>query len=287
MGLFNSIASVMVSGKSIDKNFEHQVREDGVEYASKKIADILNEKITSHALARQFILEELDAARQGNEAAVQFVIKSGFARSEYLNAMERTIWAGEESELEHIQLFFRAYLMKISDTDLMVSLSLGVVDNIMLQWKMGKYQSSKRVVTLMDMVKKINHTEYGLFADIQNDLGLYAEEAGMDGDPLILMAYGYARRASAAGLYLQGLWGEEEYTYAKTIFLALQQNTGHTVQFQEDAYTQAIELMHSYDKRLDRQTVSILVSLVESGGTDTPKDENFYFDYNAVIEMVI
>ena len=49
-------------------------------------------------------------------------------------------FANEESELEHLQLFFRAYLMKISDIDLMVKLSLSVVDNIMRVLRLGKYE---------------------------------------------------------------------------------------------------------------------------------------------------
>lgn len=140
MGLFKTVFGSWLSGRSADQDFESQVRRDGVEHASKRIAEILNEKITSYALAKQFVLEELDAARQGNDSARRFVFESGFNESEYINAMRKTRWQGEESELEHLQLFFRAYLMKISDIDLMVKLSLSVVDNMMRAWKLGKYE---------------------------------------------------------------------------------------------------------------------------------------------------
>jgi hypothetical protein len=57
-----------------DINFESQVRSDGYEYAGKRIADEINKKITSKDLAKQFVLEELDSARQGNEYTQNFIM---------------------------------------------------------------------------------------------------------------------------------------------------------------------------------------------------------------------
>lgn len=125
-----------------DADFENQVRRDGVQYAGKRIAEVLNQQINSRSLAKQYVLEELDAARDGNDFAINFVKNSGFSPSEYIGAMSQTSWEGDESELEQIQLFVRgAFLSKISDVDLMVKLAVTVVDEIMKIWKLGKYES--------------------------------------------------------------------------------------------------------------------------------------------------
>ena len=52
MGLFGKVFSGIFGGGSENRsqediNFENQVRNDGYEYAGKRIADLLNEKITS------------------------------------------------------------------------------------------------------------------------------------------------------------------------------------------------------------------------------------------------
>lgn len=164
MGLFGKIFSGIMrqdenNRSKEDIDFENQVRNDGYEHAGKRIADILNEKITSKDLARQFVLEELDAARQGNDFAQTFVKSSGFKSFEYIGALNKTKWEGDESELEHIQLFLRAFLMKISDIDLMVKLSTTVVDKIMQRWGLGKYDNydpeiNETLQQLMELLQK-------------------------------------------------------------------------------------------------------------------------------------
>ncbi len=143
MGLFGKIFSGITGKPERSQQeiaFEKSVIKDGVEYAGKRVARIINEKITSQTLAKQFVLEELDAARQGNSHAINFVKQSGFSQNEYVGAMLKTGWKGEESELEHLQLYFRYFLMQVKDMDLMVKLSTSTVDEIMKIWKLGKYK---------------------------------------------------------------------------------------------------------------------------------------------------
>lgn len=121
--------------------FEQQVISDGIEVAGVRVANIISEKITSKGLALQFVLEELDAARQGNDYSINFVNNSGFNKNEYIGAMNKTKWSGDESELEHLQLYLRMLLKSISSTDLRVELSIEVVDNIMKKWNLGKYKN--------------------------------------------------------------------------------------------------------------------------------------------------
>ena len=119
--------------------FQNQVKIDGVPHAARRIAEEMNEYIDSKELARQFVLEELDAARQGDEYAVNFAINSGFSRSEYIGAMQKTKWGGDSNKLEHIQLFMRNFTHRLNDIDLMCKLQTSIVDEIMKLWKLGKY----------------------------------------------------------------------------------------------------------------------------------------------------
>lgn len=143
MGLFGKIFNGVFGKPERSQQeiaFEKSVIKDGHEYAGMRIAEIINQKINSKSLARQFVLEELDAARHGNDYAINFVKQSGFSPDEYIGAMSKTKWEGNESELEHLQLHFRYFLMQIKDMELMVKLSTSTVDVIMKIWKLGKYK---------------------------------------------------------------------------------------------------------------------------------------------------
>ena len=138
-------------------------------------------------------------------------------------------------------------------------------------------------VRLTEVVKKIDNGEHGVFARIQNDLGSYIAEVGEDERNLRKMAYAYARRASAAGLYLQGIWERKEYAYSFTIFKKFQQVTEQTKEFQNEAAQQSAELLESYDPRLTHEFIAMMVSLVESG--DVPSPEIFVPD-DFVFEII-
>ena len=308
-----------------DIDFENQVKNDGYEYAGKRIADILNEKITSQDLARQFVLEELDAARQGNNFAQNFVKSSGFKSFEYVGAINRTKWEGNESELEHLQLFLRGFLIKIRDIDLMVKLSTKVVDEIMKKWGLGKYDNNDSVIpknmledielslTLAELnnlytnktysinfnedkklvyvvEKKYNQSE-GILAEVNNDLATFMTYDLINSDDyedkLLVMAYGYARRFVAAGLFLQGVFNREGYSQAKKIFHALQVQTGHTIKFQEDAFSQALEYIQSYDNRITREFISLIVGIAENEEIVSIYDLGQKISFEQLIEIFL
>lgn len=144
MGLFNKLFGRKQNEQEVlSVAFEKQVRRDGIPHAAKRIAELVNEKIDDEGLARQFVLEELDAARHGDELAVSFVTTCGIAPSEYIGAMKKTSWEGEESKLEHIQLLVRTFGFNIKDSSLRSRLGIAVLDEIMEIWKLGKYASNK------------------------------------------------------------------------------------------------------------------------------------------------
>lgn len=115
-------------------------RTKGIPHAAKRIAEEI--RIDSMGLARQFVLEELDAARQGNEYAVNFVKNSGFSPSEYIGAMKQTKWGDDNNKLEHLQCAMRSHVQKcilVTDIDSMCKLQTAIVDEVMQAWKLGKY----------------------------------------------------------------------------------------------------------------------------------------------------
>ncbi len=153
-----------------DIAFEKQVRKDGVEYAGKRIADMLSVKISSDALAKQFVLEELDGARQGTRFSKNFVKNSGFKVNEYFGAIDKTSWEGDVSDLEKIQLFVRGFTFKISDINLKVKLSISILDEIMKIWKLGKYKN-----VLVEEVWLDYNTSLVWQLDIENNLFTWDE----------------------------------------------------------------------------------------------------------------
>jgi hypothetical protein len=143
MGLFGKIFRGIMGKEERTQQeiaFEKAVIKDGPEYAGMRVAQIINKKITSKSLAKQFVLEELDASRQGNAHAVIFVKQTGFSPDEYIGAMSKTKWEGSESELEHLQLYFRALIMQVKEIELMVKLSTSTVEEVMKIYRLGKYE---------------------------------------------------------------------------------------------------------------------------------------------------
>ena len=144
MGLFSSVFGKFSGVKTKEDNeFEVQVKSDGADYAGERIAQVINDKLSpSRDIALQFVLEELNAARQGNVKSKNFAKNSGFEEYEYYGAMSQTQWEGSEGDLERLQLFFRGYTSRLKDIDLIVELSLSVVAHMMSHWSFGKYSAS-------------------------------------------------------------------------------------------------------------------------------------------------
>ncbi len=319
MGLFSKVFRAVFGQSDGGKtqggtDFEKQVRKDGVAHAGKRIAEELTERIeilTARTgtkvkeLAKQFVLEELDAARHGDEFAQNFARESGYKPSEYIGAMEKTKWKGEENELEHLQLFIRVFTSEISDPTFRAKLSIAVVDEFMKHWKLGKYSvcegiedsefedenyedndfdDSDNELRLIDVVKKISNLHEGIFANINNDLGEYFTQGNVSrNSPIVLMAYAYARRTAAAGLFVQGVFDRGTYKIASSTFTAMQLHTGHTVEFQEEAARQAEELLGSYDSRLDKLTIGHITTMVEQYKTPERYDGKNHTPYEVVI----
>jgi len=97
---------------------------------------------------------------------------------------------------------------------------------------------------LSDLVKKVSNHGY-IFWNINDDLG-HAAERVMQSTAEVRMAYGYARRTAVAALFLQGLVDRGTFDHVCGIFKALQQQTGHAVEFQENAGAESTKFMQEY-----------------------------------------
>ena len=128
--------------------------------------------------------------------------------------------------------------------------------------------------SLAKVIVKGEESGYGAFLDINNDLATFFEDAKdiKDFDPLIMMTNAYARRVATAGMVLQGIVEKSQFDYVGTVFRATQANTIHTVEFQEEAYDEAVKLIHSYTSLFDKTALSLIVSLVQDGNVLTPPE---------------
>lgn len=93
----------------------------------------VNDRLDSRNIAYQFVLEELDAARQGNEMAVKFVMNSGFSPSEYEGALDNPFSEVDGPDGPQ-QFLIKSVMPYFSDMDYMVALRLRVVENVIDDW---------------------------------------------------------------------------------------------------------------------------------------------------------
>lgn len=253
----------------------------GIDATAKMLSEYVNEMIKTDDVAIQFVLEELEAASQGNEMAQLFASTSGFDEEDYEGAMYNSF-----EEVDGVngpqQTILNLCMPLYPDTDLMAELRIKTVDNIMKEWKLGKYSAINSTKRLIDFVKKTNNLSEGIFANMNNDLN---DSITQDNDIMILMAYGYARRTAAAGLFLQGVFNKENYLQASNTFKALQLQTGQSVEFQEEAASQSAELLCSYSPRLTKNNINKIVMAVELDQVVSAHELNIYYDFEKVLDI--
>lgn len=134
---------------------------------------------------------------------------------------------------------------------------------------------------LVHVVRKISNLDCGTFGNISDDLGFI--ENFDNQPPMIKMAYAYARRTVAAGLFYQGIFNFDAFLQASIVFQGLQLTTGQTKEFQEEAAKQAIELLLSYDKRLDKEFSSYITSAALSNQNSLNVEQYPEISYEQVL----
>lgn len=256
----------------------------GIDDVAKEFSKIISQKIASENVAMQFVLEEIEAASQGNDLAKYFALNSGFDEDDYKGAMNNSF--EEVDGVDSPQQFILAITTMLhSDINLMVDFRTKIVDNIMKEWKLGKYAPINNQQKFVDILQKINNTRDGTFGNINNDLNDFSLTSEFENNILMKMAYAYARRSVAAGLFLQGVFSRQDYQRASTIFKILQRETGQSVEFQKEASNQASELLFSYSSRLDNTMISKIVTVVELEQVKSAYEHNVYHQFNDVLDF--
>lgn len=125
-----------------------------------------------------------------------------------------------------------------------------------------KRKKHRKEKALCDFVEKTNDAEY-IFININNDLDEALENGADDWPPLMLMAYGYARRAAVTALYVQGLVEKDLYDHAKAFFKGIHDKNGYTVEFQEEAFAESVKFMTGYSQAITSFTVKKIAQIAE------------------------
>lgn len=128
--------------KKQKSDLERLIEKDGIEYAAKRFSEIILQKMPTVEIAYQFVLEEIEAASQGNETAIRFARNSGISQQEYKGSMRNS--RPEVDGPDGPQQFILALCMQLQpNVDLVVDFRTKIVDNIMKTLSFGKYKGQK------------------------------------------------------------------------------------------------------------------------------------------------
>ncbi len=137
---------------------------------ARKITEGVSARIATKEVALHFVLEELDAARQGNDVAIQFVNNSGFSASEYEGAMQNSFEEVDGANGPQ-QFLLSSVIAYSSDMDFMVNLRLQVIKNIIDEWSLSN-QDEGRVKNLMQSLKKILEDDEAVMPELTTNIAV-------------------------------------------------------------------------------------------------------------------
>lgn len=288
------ILSIDNSLRSIDSFDDDSIAE--LDVIADRIAEVLDHKLNGRRdFAKLLVLEQLEAASQGDDHSIQFVIDSGVAEFEFNGAME----AAEEFNdqlFSDIRMQFFNFALRVENHDLRVHLSLAIIDNLMRSYSLGKYGSLSEgrpeKLSLLDLQIDSNQTEDGLFVFLFTGLNAAFSSLPLDTIPesheknLFMMSFAYAGRTLSAGMFAQGLVDREFFKATYEKFVEWQHVTEHTVEFQEEASDIALEFLQRYDTRLTKEIVGILVSVAINPSTIDHTNFGNKYSYEEVMEVL-
>ncbi|QCZ94363.1 hypothetical protein [Salinimonas iocasae] len=113
----------------------------GLKPCALVLAGVIWERISNAEVAYQFVLEELGAAHNGNDAAQAFAKQSGIAFKSYEGAMQR-IWSAIDGPDGPQQRLLQTCAMLKAYPDLIVALRIAIVDATMSRYELGKYDTT-------------------------------------------------------------------------------------------------------------------------------------------------
>lgn len=154
---FKEVLELLIS------NGAHDILE---EYASSFFSDV-DKRITSRFIAEQFVYEELDAARQGNDEAKHFVNKSGIKKELFTNAMSESLPEVDGAESPQQVLVFKCLMsiMNSDNRDLVTKVRILTVEKIMSKYYLGKYENKITKLILENSVSIHIQKDFALIED--------------------------------------------------------------------------------------------------------------------------
>ena len=135
------------------------------EYANSFFHKI-EKHIKSSFVAKQFVYEELDAARQGNDDA-SFVHRSGVKEELYMNAMSRSLPQVDGAGSPQQVLLFNCLMpiMNEDNRELVTRVRILTVEKVMSKYYIGKYENKITKLTLSNSIEILIHKEFALIDD--------------------------------------------------------------------------------------------------------------------------
>ena len=150
-------------------DLEKQIEIDGIEHAVRRLTEISLSKLANKEIAYQFILEEIEAAAQGNSISKKFAQNSGITPEQYKNAMNNS--RVEVDGPDSAQQFLNNIGMHLSGNEnLRVELRINIIENIMKYFSFGNYKSSKKAI---DNGLRLEDAEVDILAIVSNDNIVY------------------------------------------------------------------------------------------------------------------
>jgi hypothetical protein len=116
-----------------------RIEKDGIEYVTRHFTEKILNKLKTKDIAYQFVLEEVEAASQGSDAAIRFAKDSGIGENEYRGSIKKSRIEVDGPDGPQ-QTLLRICSQLVSNKDLMVELRIRIVDNIMKAFFLGKYE---------------------------------------------------------------------------------------------------------------------------------------------------
>ncbi len=153
----------------------------GLEGASFHYAGIVAGKIPNHRILKQFLLEELDGASQGNEFAQEFARDSPIPAHEYKGAL-RCSFPEVDGPNGPQQTLHRITLQLSSNRDLMAKFRIMIVSNIAQRMRVGTpdtpsdLNTTKKMVNYERMFSSATETHQHIYGERSKTAEIFGSE---------------------------------------------------------------------------------------------------------------
>jgi hypothetical protein len=118
--------------------------EKGIELTVNRLVESIESRVNSREAALQFVLEELDAARMGNDFVRDKIKSLYFLESEYVGAMDRSrADVDSGSGTRQILLRFSSELSLLYGVDFAGAVRISIVEYVARHFQLGRYHVTR------------------------------------------------------------------------------------------------------------------------------------------------